>query len=287
MIFDRAIPPFAESNIEPAVAEILARSGLAPVGYRPLRLPSGRREGDRGAGSAHCRSARARSTTSATCWPITATCRRRRRCSCSNARCAAGLPTATLLTAMGPGFTASCVSLKTRGMTPARSLLLALRHAGAAGRAWLAPAQHGRAARDGRAWRSRRGHYPLIVAAARRLARRALAPRPRTSRSIRSGSAVFVALQVLRLWVLATLGRRWTTRIIVVPGERAGRARALPLRARIPTTSSSSARSRCCRFASACPGTRWSSRSRTALVLAIRIRAENAALASESAMSRT
>jgi methyltransferase len=32
--------------------------------------------------------------------------------------------------------------------------------------------------------------------------------------------AVFVVLQALRIWVLATLGRRWTTRIIVVPGER-------------------------------------------------------------------
>ena len=30
--------------------------------------------------------------------------------------------------------------------------------------------------------------------------------------------AVFAALQVLRIWVLATLGRRWTTRIIVLPG---------------------------------------------------------------------
>jgi methyltransferase len=30
---------------------------------------------------------------------------------------------------------------------------------------------------------------------------------------------VFCVLQVLRLWVLATLGRRWTTRIIVTPGE--------------------------------------------------------------------
>jgi methyltransferase len=29
--------------------------------------------------------------------------------------------------------------------------------------------------------------------------------------------AVFVVLQVLRLWVIATLGRRWTTRIIVLP----------------------------------------------------------------------
>ncbi|HEY1881200.1 MAG TPA: isoprenylcysteine carboxylmethyltransferase family protein [Caulobacteraceae bacterium] len=30
--------------------------------------------------------------------------------------------------------------------------------------------------------------------------------------------AVFLALQGLRVWTLATLGRRWTTRIIVVPG---------------------------------------------------------------------
>lgn len=30
--------------------------------------------------------------------------------------------------------------------------------------------------------------------------------------------AVFVVLQALRLWVLATLGGRWTTRIIVLPG---------------------------------------------------------------------
>lgn len=29
---------------------------------------------------------------------------------------------------------------------------------------------------------------------------------------------VFVALQIMRIWVLATLGRRWTTRIIVLPG---------------------------------------------------------------------
>ncbi|MCV3766411.1 isoprenylcysteine carboxyl methyltransferase family protein [Rhizobium sp. TRM95796] len=30
---------------------------------------------------------------------------------------------------------------------------------------------------------------------------------------------VFAGLQVLRFWTLSTLGRRWTTRIIVVPGE--------------------------------------------------------------------
>jgi len=31
--------------------------------------------------------------------------------------------------------------------------------------------------------------------------------------------ALFVILQFLRLWVLMTLGRRWTTRILTVPGE--------------------------------------------------------------------
>lgn len=30
--------------------------------------------------------------------------------------------------------------------------------------------------------------------------------------------ALFVLLQVARVWVLATLGRRWTTRIILLPG---------------------------------------------------------------------
>lgn len=29
---------------------------------------------------------------------------------------------------------------------------------------------------------------------------------------------VFIVLQSLRVWVIATLGRRWTTRIIVLPG---------------------------------------------------------------------
>jgi methyltransferase len=32
--------------------------------------------------------------------------------------------------------------------------------------------------------------------------------------------ALLVVLQMARFWVLATLGRRWTIRIIVVPGER-------------------------------------------------------------------
>lgn len=32
--------------------------------------------------------------------------------------------------------------------------------------------------------------------------------------------SIFMILQILRFWTLTTLGRRWTTRIIIVPGER-------------------------------------------------------------------
>jgi methyltransferase len=31
---------------------------------------------------------------------------------------------------------------------------------------------------------------------------------------------IFILLQAGRVWVIASLGRRWTTRVIVVPGER-------------------------------------------------------------------
>ena len=31
--------------------------------------------------------------------------------------------------------------------------------------------------------------------------------------------ALFIVLEIARLWVLLTLGRRWTIRVIVVPGE--------------------------------------------------------------------
>ena len=54
--------------------------------------------------------------------------------------------------------------------------------------------------------------------AACRLADRAVGLRPRSGRSTLPGLALFAVLQGLRVWVLATLGPRWTTRIIVLPG---------------------------------------------------------------------
>lgn len=89
--------------------------------------------------------------------------------------------------------------------------------------------------------------------------------------------AVFLALQFLRIWVLMTLGVRWTTRIIILPGETlvskgpyrfishpnyavvCGEIAILPL----------------------CLGLPWlalSFSAANALMLSVRIRAENAAL---------
>lgn len=62
------------------------------------------------------------------------------------------------------------------------------------------------------------GHYPLIVAlhAAWLAALWWLAP----TQHIRPlWLALFFLIEFGRLWVLASLGERWTTRIIVVPGE--------------------------------------------------------------------
>ena len=62
------------------------------------------------------------------------------------------------------------------------------------------------------------GHYPLIVGlhAVWLVALWALAwDRPAQPVVL----ALFLLLQAARIWVLVTLGPRWTTRIIIVPGE--------------------------------------------------------------------
>jgi alkylresorcinol/alkylpyrone synthase len=111
VIFDRAIPPFAEEHIAPAIIGILERGGLAlsdidrfachPGGSkvitaleRALSLEQGSLD--------HERSILAENGNMSAPTALFVLERLIR----------AGLPSRTLLTAMGPGFTASCVSLK-------------------------------------------------------------------------------------------------------------------------------------------------------------------------------
>jgi methyltransferase len=64
-----------------------------------------------------------------------------------------------------------------------------------------------------------RAHYPLIVALhGAWLATLVLLGHDRRPDPVLL--ALFGVVELCRIWVLATLGRRWTTRIIVVPGER-------------------------------------------------------------------
>ena len=62
-----------------------------------------------------------------------------------------------------------------------------------------------------------RGHYPFMVAvhAGWLIALWLLGPGPPIQLV---PLAIYVALQVARIWVIVTLGERWTTRIIILPG---------------------------------------------------------------------
>jgi methyltransferase len=83
------------------------------------------------------------------------------------------------------------------------------------GELWLSKRNTGRLLARG-AREHAPGHYPLIVAVhtAWLLVLWLLAPfRPIDGFWL----AMFVAIEILRIWVLASLGPRWTTRIIVVP----------------------------------------------------------------------
>ena len=63
-----------------------------------------------------------------------------------------------------------------------------------------------------------RGHFPLFILLHGGWLVAMLAAAPGDGTIHWAAAAVFALLQVLRVWVLATLGGRWTTRIIVLPG---------------------------------------------------------------------
>jgi methyltransferase len=82
----------------------------------------------------------------------------------------------------------------------------------------LAKRNTARLLREPGAYEAGAGHYPMMVALhAAWLAAVAWAAW-QADGVVWGWAALFLALQAGRLWVLASLGRYWTTRIIVVPG---------------------------------------------------------------------
>ena len=63
-----------------------------------------------------------------------------------------------------------------------------------------------------------RGHYPLIVALHVVWFLAMLATIPRDAPPNWPWLALFLALQLGRIWVLGSLGRFWTTRVVTLPG---------------------------------------------------------------------
>ena len=111
VIFDRAIPPFAEANMAPAVQAILARAGLGVGDFDRLAFhPGGKkvvsaleRAFSLAAGTLdHEREVLAQYSNMSAPTALFVLER----------VIQGGLPPRTLLTAMGPGFTTSCVSLR-------------------------------------------------------------------------------------------------------------------------------------------------------------------------------
>jgi alkylresorcinol/alkylpyrone synthase len=111
VIFDRAIPPFAEERMASAVTGILGRSGLGLADIDRFACHPGgtkvvdalERALDLGEGSLDIERAILADYGNMSAPTALFVLERLMR---------AGLPSRTLLTAMGPGFTASCVSLK-------------------------------------------------------------------------------------------------------------------------------------------------------------------------------
>jgi len=93
--------------------------------------------------------------------------------------------------------------------------------------------------------------------------------------------ALFIVLQIARFWVLLTLGRRWTIRIIVVPGEHLV-ARGPYRWLRHPNYAVVTGEIAVVPLALGLPVYALVFSILNAIVLAVRIRAENAALAANT-----
>ena len=215
VIFDRAIPPFAQANIAPAVVRHPRPGRAGPRRHRSLRLPPGRRQGHRGPGAravARTGLARSRAQRARRLWQHVGADGALRARAADRGRTAV----AHAADRDGAGLHRELRFPEERRVTPA-AVLLALVTVERLAELWLARRNTAALLAKG-AVEVAAGHYPLIVAAACCSGCPGLWifgwARPVSLPWL----AVFLVLQLLRVWVLLTLGRRWTTRIIVLPG---------------------------------------------------------------------
>src|SRR5450830_403068 len=157
---------------------------------------------------------KARCATSARCCAGTATCRRRACCSCSIARSSGGCADRRCSRRSGPASPRASWRSRPRMGEVAWlvAFLVVQRLAEVAFAQWNTARQRAAGGVEFGA-----AHYPLMVALhALWLLGLWLLGRDHPVDPL--WLAVFILLQAGRLWVIASLGRRWTTRVIVLPG---------------------------------------------------------------------
>ena len=215
VIFDRAIPPFAQAHIAPAIAGILARSGLAledidrfachPGGSkvilaleRALSLEQGSLDHERAVLDG--------------LWQHVVADRALRTGPCSSC----GLAFAHIVDCNGAWFHRE-LRFPEESRVTAAALLLGLVTAERIAELTLSRRNTAALLAKG-AIEVAPGHYPAIVLM-HALWLASLWIFGATRMIDPTWLAVFLSLQVLRVWTLMTLGPRWTTRIIVLPGS--------------------------------------------------------------------
>ena len=220
VMLSRSLPRFVEQKMAAPVRRFIKSAKLqAP---RLICHPGGAKFSTRSRWHWICR--RALCVTSAECCATTATCRRRRCCSFSSECCGADCAARPCCRRSGPDLPRTCSRSRVRMGEGA--WLVAFLLVTKARRTCFRAIQHRAFARQG-CRRVRRRALPTHDPAARFVAHRAVGVGARPAHRLVVVCAFRSMLQFGRLWVIASLGRRWTTRVIVLRGAAPVTTRSL------------------------------------------------------------
>jgi methyltransferase len=214
VVLSRTVPQFVERSFPPVAKRLMEE------------VEVDRAEVGRAAGAwsrrwrRRSRCPRARSITSARCCANTATCPRPRCCSRSSA-CSPRRPRAPLRCPRSVRASPRACSCSTRPVPDALPIL-AFVTAQRLAELWLS-ARNERKLRARGAYEVGAGHFPVMAAlhAAWLLGLWWFAWDAAANWWL---VALYLLLQVARYWVIATLGERWTVRVLVLPGAPLVRA---------------------------------------------------------------